>query len=101
MTWDCGERPRLGPRAEVSAERVDRVIDQVMARIPPRSVDLGRRHWLGLVAGWLARPLPRFAMPMAAAAALGLVVGQHLQAAEAATQLAALLSATTIYGAGF
>jgi len=62
------------PPLEVTPQRIDRLIGGVMARLddPPR-----RPFWLALLL-----PFSRFALPMAAAAALGVVVGQDLNPPE-------------------
>ena len=62
------------PPLEVTTQRIDRLIGGVMARLdePPR-----RQVWLALLL-----PFTRFALPMAAAAALGVVVGQDLDRPE-------------------
>ena len=101
MSWDSPDR-RL---AEISPQRVERVIQAVLVRLDKRE-PLASAAGMGIIARvgqWLAGlpVLPRFARPMAAAVVLGIVVGQHLQSAEASVQLADLFSYTSIYASGF
>ncbi len=105
MTWNSPDRHSLDtPSMAIPPERVERLIGAVLARLDefPGPV-AARAHGTGSLVRWLAGmiPEPRFAMPMAAAAALGIVVGQHLQAAEAAVQFADLFSYTSLYALGF
>ena len=75
------------PPVEVTPERVDRLIGAVMLRLDrqPRSV------------GWLAMLLPvsRFALPMAAAAALGMLVGTDLNQPEPLSLFSTTFLSTT------
>lgn len=100
MTWDSRDRRSV----EIPQERVDRVIGTVLARLDESRRPVAARPGLAAhLRAWLAGLMPasRFAMPMAAAALLGVVVGRHLQMTEAALQFADLLSYTSIYASGF
>lgn len=101
MSWDRADRPSV---AEIPQERVDRIIGAVLARLDetPQPA-MTRPDRIGRLRVWLTGliPAPRFAMPMAAAAALGVMVSQHLQAAETALQFSDLLSYTSITTLGF
>lgn len=81
--------------AEVSDERATRVMGAVMAGLPERRAP-------GLLAAlWPARLVPsvRFALPMAAAVLLGVVVGQGLRPADEAVALTRAFDAT--YGSTY
>ncbi|EME68584.1 hypothetical protein H261_17568 [Paramagnetospirillum caucaseum] len=85
---------RLAPPVEVAPDRVARVMDRVMARLdeprPATVAALGFGRWLaGLPL------LSRFALPMAAAALLGIVVGRDLRPAAEVVALDQLFVATS------
>ena len=106
MTWDSAGRPSPSLSSEdIPQERVDRVVGAVLARLETceRPAAVRRTDVVGLLSDWLAglRPATRFAMPMAAAALLGVMVSQRLQAAESAVQISDLLSYTSLYATGF
>jgi hypothetical protein len=91
---------RLVPPVEVASDRAARVMDRVMARLDearPTAAPLS-----GL-AGWLAGLLPvsRFAVPMAAAVLLGVVVGQGLRPSADVVALDQLLVSTSYAGLGY
>jgi hypothetical protein len=67
---------RLAPPVEVDPARAARVMDRVMARLdePSAPATAGVREWLACLL-----PVSRFALPMAAAALLGVVVGKDLR----------------------
>ena len=93
MSWDSPDRRPL----EIPQERVDRVIGAVLARLETQDLPV-RRDWMALAQEWLSSliPAPRFVMPMAAAALLGLVVGQHLEASDRAGQFAELFTYSSL-----
>ena len=94
MSWDS---PNRRP-PDISQERVDRVIGAVLARLEVQQHPVQRPHWLDLARSWLSSlgPSPRFVMPMAAAALLGLVVGHQLEASEQAGRFALLFSYSSL-----
>ena len=92
------------PHPDIAPERVEAVIDSVLARLPAPS----RRDsaWarlavrLGLDPDLSRAPIAavgRLAVPMAAAAVLGLIVGRSLETAETTAGFARLLTASSIY----
>lgn len=99
MSWDRGAQQDRGPAPAISPARVERVIGSVLGRLDPRPAPAGWRVWLAGALSGLA-PVSRFAMPMAAAAVLAVVVNRHLQMAESPA-MADLLSVATSYGTGF
>jgi hypothetical protein len=94
MSWDSAERRPL----EIPQERVDRVIGAVLARLDAQPQPVHRPDWRDLARDWLSGLIlpPRFVMPMAAAALLGLVVGQHLEASDRAGRFAELFTYSTL-----
>ncbi|CUW40723.1 protein of unknown function [Magnetospirillum sp. XM-1] len=97
---------RLAPPVEVSPERALRVMDAVMARLDERSMAAAPRPSFGggLRGGeWLAGLLPfsRFALPMAAAVLLGIVVGHDLRADTETVVLGQDLVTTYYSGLGY
>jgi hypothetical protein len=92
MSWDDPDRPRGGPPLKIPDHRVERVLDAVLARIDASS-KAAPGPW-NRVSEWLSvlAPQPRYAMPMAAALVLGVMVGQGLQTAETTAGLADLLA---------
>ena len=106
MTWDHPDRQKGGLSMDISDKRIERVFESVMARLdsvpqsPPSPWMRLRTALSGLTENGLL-PAPRFAMPMAAAAILGVFVGRQMEAAETAAQLANLITHTTIYTSGF
>jgi hypothetical protein len=90
------------PPAKVTEDRAARVMAGVMARLDQGCVRRPRRPFLALLAGRLAGlpSLPRFAVPMAAAALLGIVVGQGLRPAENAAVLDQLFVTSSSFYAG-
>ena len=83
------------PPPHLPPERVAAVVAATLARVPPRSPrrDAGSAWWSGLVL--------RYAVPMATAAMLGLIVGrQILPAGDRAPQIAYFVSSSTVL-AGF
>lgn len=90
---------RLAPPVEVSSQRAERVMQGVMARLDERSVAAARPS----VGEWLANllPLSRFALPMAAAALLGIVVGHDLRADSEVAALGQDLVTTYYTGLGY
>ena len=83
MSWDSEAASDRQPEPAIPDDRVERMIASTLARLdtarvlrPARS---DWRVWLLDLLPALA-PASRFAMPMAAAALLGIVVGQQLQA---------------------
>lgn len=91
---------RLAPPVEVSPERAERVMTRVMARLDGRGMAAASRPSFG---EWLAglMPLSRFALPMAAAALLGIVVGHDLRAETEVVVLGQDLVATYYSGLGY
>jgi hypothetical protein len=91
---------RLAPPVEVSPERAERVMNRVMARLDDHSMATASRpsfrEWL---AGLM--PLSRFALPMAVATLLGLVVGHDLRADTEVVVLGQDLVATYYSGLGY
>lgn len=91
---------RLAPPMEVSPERAERVMNRVMAGLDDRSMAAPSRpsfrEWL---AGLM--PLSRFALPMAAAALLGIVVGHDLRTDTEVVVLGQDLVATYYSGLGY
>ena len=100
MGWDRDAAGDRRPGPAIADARVERVIDAVLGRLDAAPAPPAWQDWLRAVLATLA-PATRFAMPMAAAALLGIMVGQHLEAAETAAQVADLLTATTFYGTGY
>ena len=90
----------LAPPVTVAPERAALVVESVLARLDEPAFSRSRRSPL---MSWLAGlvPVSRFAMPMAAAALLGVVVGQGLQPATDAALLDHLLTATSYTGLGY
>lgn len=93
---------RLVPPVEVPPERAARVVAGVMARLDSGAGGGGeviplRRPWMGRV----ALSLSRFALPMAAAAMLGLVVGEGLRPSGEMATLNQLFLSTTYAGLGY
>ncbi|KIL98403.1 hypothetical protein CCC_03686 [Paramagnetospirillum magnetotacticum MS-1] len=91
---------KLVPPVEVAPERAAHVMDRVMARLDdPRPA---AASFSGLT-GWLAGlvPVSRFALPMAAAALLGIVVGQGLRPSSDVVVLDHVLTATSYAGLGY
>lgn len=84
--------------AEVGDERAARVMGAVMARLPER-----RKPGIlsALAAAWPVGLVPsvRFALPMAAAALLGIVVGQGLRPSDESVALTRAFNAT--YGSTY
>ncbi len=102
MSWDHPDRHRFSRLSPViSDDRVDRVLDTVMARLD-RQVVVKPSTWVA-IGTWLSEmiPAPRFAMPMAAAMVLGVLVGQQLEAADRAMEFTSLITYTTTYTSGF
>ena len=66
------------PAPDLSPERVDRLIGSVMARLDREPAPRRWPQWLAA----LVPPVTRFALPMAAAAVLGVMVGHGLNQAE-------------------
>jgi len=91
---------RARPPAEVSDERAARVVAGVMARLEA-GPSARPTAWAAL-GGWLAglASLPRFAVPMAAAAVLGVVVGQSLRPADHAAVIEQLFATSTSFYVG-
>lgn len=90
------------PPAEVTEDRAARVMAGVMARLDRRPAPPASK-W-AVLARWLGRltPPPRFAVPMAAAVLLGVVVGQGLRPAEEIATFDQLLAVTSFYaGTGY
>lgn len=84
------------PPVDLSQDRVDRLTDAVFARLPaqpPLSAPTRprARRGGGFVGGWFDL-IGRFAVPMATAAALGLVVGAQITPSEGAAQIADLFA---------
>jgi len=79
-------------RFEASSAQADRVVARVLARLPDRAP---LPSLMSLCLGILA-PLTRFAVPMAAAAVLGVIVGQDLLAAQTPIRFAEMLTATSV-----
>ena len=91
---------RLVPPVEVAPDRAARVMETVMARLDERSrVTDFRAQW----ADWLAHLLSvsRFALPMAAAALLGLVVGRDLRPAGDMVAFDQVFTATYFAGLSY
>ena len=91
---------RLVPPVEVAPARAARVMERVMARLDERPpVTDFRAQWVD----WLAHLLPvsRFALTMAAAALLGIVVGQDLRPAGDRVALDQLFFATYYAGLSY
>jgi len=84
---------RDAARFEVSADRADRLVAKVLTRLPPQP-----RPRRSLAAPWLAllAPFTRLAVPMAAAAVLGVIVGQDLLAAQTPVRFAEMLTASSV-----
>jgi len=80
-------------RFEVSSARADRVVAEVLARVPLRSPS--RPSLADYCLGILA-PFSRLAVPMAAAAVLGVIVGHDLLAAQAPVRFAEMLTASSV-----
>ncbi|MDO8604983.1 MAG: hypothetical protein Q7R40_00470 [Phaeospirillum sp.] len=100
MSWDSPDRRSM----EIPQDRIDRVIGAVFARLDQRGhLVAARPNIVERIRDWLSRviPAPRFAMPMMAAALLGVMVGRHLQMTDAALQFADLFSYTSITALGF
>ncbi len=93
---------RLVPPVEVDPARVVCVMERVMARLDeppvPAPVPITAR-----VMEWLAGllPLSRFALPMAAAALLGVVVGKDLRSDSPLVSREQLFVATFYAGLGY
>ncbi|MBI3445044.1 MAG: hypothetical protein HY055_06725 [Magnetospirillum sp.] len=94
----------LVPPMIVTPDRAARVMESVLIRLDqcPQAQPQSQ-SWGGALLAWLAGlvPVPRYAMPMAAAALLGIVVSQGLQPAEDAAMIDHLLSATYFAGLGY
>ena len=94
---------RLVPPLEVDPSRATRVMERVMAcldepRVPaPIPVMAGLREWL---ADRLL-PMSRFALPMAAALVLGVVVGKDLRPDSHLATLDQVFVATYYAGLGY
>lgn len=92
---------RLVPPVEVAPDRAARVMDRVMAGLDERrSPAAAASRGFG---EWLARLLPvsRFALPMAAAVLLGIVVGQDLRPDTDVVALDQVFVATYYSGLGY
>lgn len=91
---------RLAPPPEVTSDRVARVMGNVMARLDETRPATGS---VSRFASWLAGlvPVSRFALPMAAAALLGIVVGQEVRPAGEAVALDQALVSTYYAGLGY
>jgi len=83
------------PPGNVSPERLANLVATTMVRVPLR------RSWRDAVRAWWPDVVGRYAVPMATAAMLGLIVGHHVVPAEdGAVQIVALLSPSIVL-AGF
>jgi hypothetical protein len=88
---------RLAPPVEVAPQRADRVMATVMARLDAPVAQPSRpmpKPWLYRV----VLPLSRFALPMAAAAMLGIVVGEGLRPSAELANLDQLFMSTAYTG---
>jgi len=90
---------RLVPPVEVAPDRAARVMDRVMSRLdeqrsPVAVSSRGFGEWLAAC----LLPVSRFALPMAAAALLGIVVGQDLRPSTEVVVLDQMLSTTYYTG---
>ncbi|CAA7612234.1 conserved hypothetical protein [Candidatus Terasakiella magnetica] len=100
MSWDHAKGRAEAARMDVSDARIDRLVTTALARVEAQeqkrvvSPSLIERCRLWL-AGFDA--IPRFAVPIAAAAGLGIVVGRHLQATDGLQLLTDLLSYSSSY----
>ncbi|EPY02424.1 hypothetical protein [Magnetospirillum fulvum] len=84
---------RDAARFEVSSARADRLVAAVLARVPPPSRP---RRSVAVLCLELLAPLTRLAVPMAAAAVLGVIVGQDLLAAQTSVRFAEMLTASSV-----
>lgn len=80
-------------RFEVSSPRAGRIVAEVLARVALRSPP--RPSFAAICLAMLA-PFSRLAVPMAAAAVLGVIVGQDLLAAQAPVRFAEMLTASSV-----
>jgi hypothetical protein len=89
---------RLVPPVEVDPARADRVMERVMARLDetPAPASASFRGWLASLL-----PMSRFALPMAAAALLGVVVGKDLRPDSPLVSREQLFVATFYAGLGY
>jgi len=83
------------PPVEVSPDRIHRLVGGAMARL-----DEARRPWDWTVWRELLAPLTRFALPMAAAALLGIVVGERLDQGDPLAQFSNTFVSTTFIRIG-
>lgn len=100
MSWDHAKGRAESALLDVSDARIDRLVTTVLARAEAR--EQKRAPSPGLIGRcrlWLAGfdVIPRFAVPIAAAAGLGIVVGRHLQAADGLQTLTDLISYSSSY----
>lgn len=93
MSLDNFVRSALPP-VEVSDRRLDRLSHAVLARLDRPA------PWRRLV-DWLPSPVGRYALPMATAAMLGLMVGRHLAPPEPLFPAQSLLASSSTVLAGF
>ncbi|CCG40069.1 hypothetical protein [Magnetospirillum molischianum] len=84
-------------RFEASSARASKVVAGVLARLPDRAPL--RPSFLSLCLAILA-PFTRLAVPMAAAAVLGVIVGQDLLAAQTPIRFAEMLTTASVDIAG-
>jgi hypothetical protein len=82
------------PRVEVSSDRLDRLISATLARPPQRLT------WAHILLAWGPQLVRRYALPMATAAILGLVVGRYAVPADRAAPTGLYFTSSTIL-AGF
>jgi hypothetical protein len=94
---------RHAARYEVSSARADRVIASVLDRLP--DARLAHRPRRSLAAWCLALlepaaslivPVGRLAVPIAAAAVLGVIVGRDLDAAQTPVRFAEILTTSSV-----
>ncbi|RAU22774.1 hypothetical protein CU669_05125 [Paramagnetospirillum kuznetsovii] len=102
MNWDHPDRHKGAAPQDITDDRVQRVMDAVMARLDaPQATP--KPNWIPRLANWWAEmiPAPRYAMPIVAALVLGLVVGQGLQTEAETSNLAVILSYSSVYAVGY
>jgi hypothetical protein len=89
---------KLVPPVAVAPDRAARVMDRVMARLDEQPIPAreGMSRWLASLL-----PMSRFALPMAAAALLGVVVGKDLRPDSHLVTLDQVFVATFYAGLGY
>ncbi len=87
---------------DLSADRIERVMDEVIARLERMPAQAWWRGWLlawreWIVSGTPTTSMPRFAAVLAVAALLGTAVGHTAEDADSPTHITDLFSATTLF----